>query len=74
MVAASAQSVRILQLFGFSLLQRAAAHDAEDSEEEPGEANLGVYRLIIGSSTERSPEEHRFLAILTELLKTLPST
>lgn len=73
-VAASAQSVRILQLFGFSLLQRAAAHDAEDSEEEPGEANLGVYRLIIGSSTERSPEEHRFLAILTELLKTLPST
>ncbi len=70
-VAASRQSVKVLQLFGFSLLQRSASHDEEDAEEEPGESNLGVYQLIVGPSIERTPEEHRFLEVLTELAKTL---
>jgi hypothetical protein len=68
-VAVNPQSVRLLQWFGFRLLQRSAPHEGPETEDEPGEANMSVFRTAIGPPHERSPETQRFLELLADLLR-----
>lgn len=68
-VAVNPQSVRLLRWFGFQLLQRSAPPEGPETEEEPGEANISVFRTVIGPPRERTPETQRFLELLADMLR-----
>jgi hypothetical protein len=70
-VAANRHSADVLSWLGFQLLQRAAPHEESDSADAPGEANLGIYRMVVAPPNERKPAENRLLDLLTHLLTTI---